>query len=113
MDTPFALLNQGNLKLFTAGQLNTPEGTTDDWDPGVDDFASQSACGIPDNAFEPSKVAIHPYWLKYAPEALGLSRYCMQDVCISVWNDNDDNNGSGDDGTVPFSSLISLSLMEC
>ncbi|KAG8534077.1 uncharacterized protein KY384_000920 [Bacidia gigantensis] len=33
-----------------------------------------------------SHVAIHPYWLKYAPENLGLSRYCMQDVCLSLWN---------------------------
>ena len=98
IDIPFALLNKGDLKLFTAGQLNTPAGTTDSWKPGVDDFASQSACGIPDNAFEPSKVAIHPYWLKYAPEDLGLSRYCMQDVCISVWNDSDDAGGAGDDG---------------
>ena len=93
-------MNKGKLKLFTAGQLNTPTGITDDWQPGVDDYAKQSACGIPDNAFEPSKVAIHPYWLKYAPEELGLSRYCMQDVCISVWNDSDDHNGSGDDGTI-------------
>lgn len=33
---------------------------------GVDD-PKQSACGIPHNAYSISHVAIHPYWLKYAP----------------------------------------------
>lgn len=31
---------------------------------------SPSACGIPDNALDQNKAAIHPYWLKYA----GLDR---------------------------------------
>ena len=31
---------------------------------------SHSACGIPDNALDQNKAAIHPYWLKYA----GLDR---------------------------------------
>lgn len=54
------------MKLFPAGQLNTPDNDTDLWQPQGQDSASQSACGIPDNAFSISKVAIHPYFLKYA-----------------------------------------------
>ncbi|KAL9124906.1 MAG: hypothetical protein Q9217_005818 [Psora testacea] len=50
---------------------------------GGSDSATQSACGIPDNAYLDTKVAIHPYFLKYAD----LSRYCMQDVCISFWDE--------------------------
>lgn len=66
IDIPFGRLYHGNLKYFKQGQLNTPDGITDRWQPGVNDFANQSACGIPDNAFHVSKVAIHPYFLKYA-----------------------------------------------
>ena len=58
---------------FSSGELNTPTGDTDQWintpatptQNGIDS-ANQSACGIPDNAFSGSKVAIHPYFLKYA-----------------------------------------------
>lgn len=60
VDLPFGRLYHGKLKYFKKGQLNTPNGRTDVWQPGVNDFANQSACGIPDNAFFPSKVAIHP-----------------------------------------------------
>lgn len=66
IDLPFGRLYHGTLKYFKKGQLNTPNGLTDVWKPGVNDFANQSACGIPDNAFFMSKVAIHPYFLKYA-----------------------------------------------
>ncbi len=83
IDVPFGRLQHGRMKYFGAGQLNTPTGNRDEFLPGKNDFANQSACGIPDNAFSISKVAIHPYWLKYAP----LDRYCMQDVCISFWNE--------------------------
>ncbi|KAL8786767.1 MAG: hypothetical protein Q9213_002588 [Squamulea squamosa] len=83
IDLPFGRLQHGKMKFFGAGQLNTPTGRTDVWGPGVYDSAKQSACGIPDSAFHISKVAIHPYWLKFAP----LERYCMQDVCISFWNE--------------------------
>lgn len=83
IDLPFGRLQHGKMKFFGAGQLNTPAGKTDEWAPGKNDRASQSACGIPDSAFHISKVAIHPYWLKFAP----LERYCMQDVCISFWNE--------------------------
>ncbi|KAK4690929.1 hypothetical protein P7C71_g5966, partial [Lecanoromycetidae sp. Uapishka_2] len=83
------------MKFFSAGQLNTPTGMKDEWintpanptQNGIDS-ANQSACGIPDNAYSITKVAIHPYFLKYAD----LSRYCMQDVCISFWK----NDGSSD-----------------
>lgn len=61
------------MKFFPAGQLNTPTGDTDQWMPGATDSASQSACGIPDNAFQISKVAIHPYFLKYADLSRKLS----------------------------------------
>ena len=59
-------LQHGNLKLFPAGQLNSPSTDHDLWQPEGQDSATQSACGIPDNAFSISKVAIHPYFLKYA-----------------------------------------------
>ncbi|KAL8932561.1 MAG: hypothetical protein Q9211_006246 [Gyalolechia sp. 1 TL-2023] len=92
IDLPFGRLQHGKMKFFGAGQLNTPTGKTDDWKPGQNDFANQSACGIPDNAFYISKVAIHPYWLKYAP----LDRYCMQDVCISFWNEETEQSKQSD-----------------
>lgn len=68
IDLPFGRLYHGNMKFFAAGQLNTPQNNTDLWygEPNVVDSAKQSACGIPDNAFSISKVAIHPYFLKYA-----------------------------------------------
>ena len=51
--------------------MNTPNGISDeDGKFGEADSANQSACGIPDNVYRDSKVAIHPYWLKYA----GLDR---------------------------------------
>lgn len=68
IDLPFGRLYNGDMKFFSKGQLNSPDGITDQWmgQPGVVDSANQSACGIPDNAFSISKVAIHPYFLKYA-----------------------------------------------
>ena len=73
VDLPFYRLYHGNMKFFAPGQLNTATGNTDVWNSnsnGVivnNDNANQSACGIPDNAFIVSKVAIHPYFLKFAP----------------------------------------------
>ena len=85
IDLPFYRLYHGSMKFFSAGQLNTPNKDTDmALDAGGVDNANQSACGIPDNAFSDSKVAIHPYFLKYAD----LSRYCEQDVCISFWRED-------------------------
>jgi hypothetical protein len=66
IDLPFGRLYHGNAKFFPAGQLNTPTGNFDRWVPDGLDSANQSACGIPDNAYFISKVAIHPYFLKYA-----------------------------------------------
>ena len=66
VDLPFYRLYQGNANFFSPGQLNTPTGNTDQWYPQGSDSANQSACGIPDNAYSISKVAIHPYFLKYA-----------------------------------------------
>ena len=83
IDLPFYRLFHGNMNFFSEGQLNTPTGNTDVFG-SENDNANQSACGIPDNAFFVSKVAIHPYFLKYAD----LSRYCMQDVCISFWKED-------------------------
>ena len=74
IDIPFGRLHQGNMMYFKEGELNVPGAITDQWTPGQYDFANQSACGIPDSAFLNSKVAIHPYWLKYAPDDLGLNR---------------------------------------
>ncbi|KAL8686532.1 MAG: hypothetical protein Q9224_005419, partial [Gallowayella concinna] len=92
IDLPFGRLQHGKMKFFGAGQLNTPTGRTDVWAPGQHDSAEQSACGIPDSAFQTSKVAIHPYWLKFAP----LERYCMQDVCISFWNEETEKGKQSD-----------------
>ncbi|MCJ1404636.1 Mucin-21 [Xylographa trunciseda] len=83
VDLPFFRLFHGNLNFFSAGELNTPTGNVDVWE-SENDNANQSACGIPDNAYSASKVAIHPYFLRYA----SLSRYCMQDVCISFWKED-------------------------
>lgn len=64
IDLPFGRLYHGNMKYFKEGLLNPPSGLRDVFNPGVNDFANQSACGIPDNAFYQSKVAIHPYFHK-------------------------------------------------
>ena len=69
IDIPFYRLYHGNINFFSKGQLNTPDQDTDVWGSQYDNV-NQSACGIPDNAFSISKVAIHPYFLKYA----GLDR---------------------------------------
>ena len=78
VDLPFYRLYHGNMTFFAPGQLNTATGNTDVWNSNSNgiivnnDNANQSACGIPDNAFIVSKVAIHPYFLKFAP----LDRKC-------------------------------------
>ncbi len=69
-DLPFGRLFHGNMNFFQEGELNTPNALTNMGPPGHNDNANQSACGIPDNAWNPGKVAIHPYFLKYA----GLDR---------------------------------------
>ena len=51
IDIPFGRLHNGSLKYFPKGQLNTVDKITDQWAPGTNDFANQSACGIPDSAF--------------------------------------------------------------
>ena len=68
-DIPFGRLVHGKVMYFKPGEMNTKDGVADTG-VGVNDYATQSACGIPDNAYQNSKVAIHPYWLKYA----GLDR---------------------------------------
>jgi hypothetical protein len=72
-DLPFYRLYGGNLKYFPAGELNTPTGNGDVWGKEYDNV-NQSACGIPDNAFFISKVAIHPYFLKFADLSRTYSR---------------------------------------
>ena len=70
-DLPIGRVLKGNVMYFQPGEMNTPNGTTDeDGNVGEADNANQSACGIPDNVYRDSKIAIHPYWLKYA----GLDR---------------------------------------
>ncbi|KAL8991074.1 MAG: hypothetical protein Q9169_007957, partial [Polycauliona sp. 2 TL-2023] len=82
---PFSRANRGSLLFYGKGEGNTPDGVTDQWiDQGGVDDPKQSACGIPHNAYSISHVAIHPYWLKYAP----LDRYCRPDICISFWDEN-------------------------
>lgn len=70
IDIPFGRMFHGNITMFPQGQLNDPKSNTDQWTPNVYDFANQSACGMPDNAYWQGKAAIHPYYLKYA----GLDR---------------------------------------
>ena len=73
------------MKFFPAGQLNSPTDDTDDWLPQGTDSATQSACGIPDNAFSISKVAIHPYFLKYADLSRKLpDRMCCQRLLLTL-----------------------------
>ena len=87
IDLPFGRVLKGTVKYFQPGEMNTPTGITDEDGPvGQADFANQSACGIPDNVYRDSKIAIHPYWLKYA----GLDRICLQDVCIGIFTMTDD-----------------------
>ena len=69
IDIPFGRLSHGKIMYFRPGEMNTKDGVSDTG-VGIYDDAKQSACGIPDNAYSNSKVAIHPYWLKYA----GLDR---------------------------------------
>ena len=99
-DIPFGLLTSGTLNFFKKGQLNEPNRATESGNgsPGKFDSAKNSACGIPDAAYATSKVAIHPWWLQYAQEQLGLERFCMQDVCISVWNETGAAVSKGRDG---------------
>ena len=75
-DLPFNRLYYGNMNFFSQGELNTPTGDTDQWG-AWNDNANQSACGIPDNAFVSSKVAIHPYFLKYAD--LSRKHSCLRE----------------------------------
>ena len=70
IDIPFGRQFHGSLMMFPEGQLNQPGFNTDEYTPNLYDFANQSACGIPDNSYVQMKVAIHPYFLKYA----GLDR---------------------------------------
>lgn len=92
---PFGRLHRCNLTLFRKEQLNTPNLTLDQYQPGENEFANQSAYGIPDNAFVISKAAIHPYFLAYADLSRSFHQhtesffvgYCMQDICITDSND--------------------------
>ena len=70
IDIPFGRQFHGNMSMFRKGEVNDPNFNTAQWTPNVYDSASQSACGIPDNSYLQMKVAIHPYFLKYA----GLDR---------------------------------------
>ncbi len=70
IDIPFGRQFHGDLMMFPQDQLNDPSRNTGEYTPNVYDFANQSACGIPDNSYIQMKVAIHPYFLKYA----GLDR---------------------------------------
>ena len=65
IDIPFSRLYHGNMTFFSLGELNVPTSNKDLYNP-IYDNANESACGIPDNAFYGSKVAIHPYFLKFA-----------------------------------------------
>ena len=75
IDIPFGRILMGNVKYFQPGEMNTPNGISDEDGPvGQADDATQSACGIPDNVYRDSKVAIHPYWLNFTGMENGLDR---------------------------------------
>ncbi|KAG8531209.1 uncharacterized protein KY384_004567 [Bacidia gigantensis] len=95
IDVPLGLLNKGALNFFTTG-FNVPDspGVSPAWH--TNDFANNTACGIPDSAHYHRRAAIHPYWLKYAPEQLGLDRFCMSDICINIWNETGFKDGTTD-----------------
>ena len=101
-DIPFTALVKGSLNFFTGTQnFNQPSAAqTNVWRPDKNDRASNSACGIPDNAYNGSKAAIHPYWLKFVPPGLfsqgPLERMCQQDICISLWNETGFEGGKTD-----------------
>lgn len=68
IDIPFNRLHKGKLKFF--GYTSNPAentGASEESALPKYDSPKQSACGIPFNAFHISTVAIHPYFLKYAP----------------------------------------------
>ena len=65
IDIPFGRLLYGKIKYYRQGEMNSVSDVKD-VGVGTNDDAKQSACGIPDNAYQNSKVSIHPYWLKYA-----------------------------------------------
>ena len=65
IDIPFGRLLHGKTMYFKPGEMNMLNGI-EDTGVGINDYANQSACCIPDNAYSNSKVAIHPYWLKIA-----------------------------------------------
>ena len=77
VDIPFGRMFHGDLMMFPQGELNDPTLNTGSYTPNVYDFANQSACGIPDNSYIQMKVAIHPYFLKYA----GLDRKSSSSPC--------------------------------
>ena len=81
IDIPFGWMFHGNISMYSKGQLNDPSMNTDNWTPNVYDYANQSACGIPDNAYFYGKAAIHPYFLKYA----GLDRRSWP-LCFSGYS---------------------------
>ncbi|KAL8877333.1 MAG: hypothetical protein Q9192_008692, partial [Flavoplaca navasiana] len=85
VDIPFGRMYHGKMSFFDYGQYNSPSDNTATWAPDKLDNANQSACGIPDDSSFQTKIAIHPYFLKFA----GLDRYCMQDVCVSFWPEGD------------------------
>ena len=76
IDIPFGCQFHGDLMMFPEGQLNQPGFNTDEYTPNLYDFANQSACGIPDNSYVQMKVAIHPYFLKYAGLDRELPYFC-------------------------------------
>ena len=66
IDIPFGRVYKGQAKYFMENETNTVGSNTDVWNPGKNDYANQSACGIPNNAYFISHAAIHPYFLQYA-----------------------------------------------
>lgn len=70
IDLPFNRVMQGQMSFYRhISSPNDNAGGFPTFGPPFDS-ASQTACGIPSNAYWRTGVAIHPYWLKY----VGLDR---------------------------------------
>lgn len=64
IDIPFHRVFYGSANFYRTA--NKPDADSGIWGAEYDN-ANQTACGIPTNSYWGQQVAIHPYFLKYAP----------------------------------------------
>ena len=73
IDIPFHRVFYGQANFYKT--TNKPDTDSGIWGAEYDN-ANQTACGIPTNSYWGQQVAIHPYFLKYAP----LDRKILPDL---------------------------------